>query len=127
MFPYIFIFAAKIYTIFMNSVGNYLKQQRLLKKMSLKEAASSTGLTDTKIQRIESDNVLEASPKAIKALCDLYRIPLLPIYIQLGWLSADDLDIKTHLFKDAYQLTEAEKAFIQSQIDFLLKHRSDSK
>ena len=112
----------------MDSIGRFLKAKRLEQNLSLKEAGALTGLTDTKIQRIENDVVREVSPSAIKKLCSLYKIPVVPIYLELGWISENDLgDKDSYFFKGANRLNEEERQFIQSQILFLLDHRRAKK
>ena len=115
------------YTERMNSIGQFLREKRQERGLSLKEAATLSGLTDTKIQRIENDAVVEASPSAIKSLCSLYETPVIPIYLELGWISQGDLENNSYCFDGASRLNQEERQHIQEQIVFLLNHRRSPK
>jgi transcriptional regulator with XRE-family HTH domain len=59
----------------MPNIGEIFKKARLDSGLSLKEAAKLSGLTDSKILRIENGVIKEPSPTSVKKLCVLYHIP----------------------------------------------------
>lgn len=107
--------------------GKFFKDERLKAGLSLKEAAMKSGLTDTKIQRIENDLVKEASPSAIKSLCGLYGINVVEVFLKLGWIDRKDLKDYTFVIKRADQLTDKELDHLQKESDFMISYHKETK
>ena len=93
----------------MNSVGAYLREQRVKLSLSLNDVYEQTGITSTRLNRIELDRVNEPSPEVLKKLADLYRIDLIYLYKMAGYL--DDTDILPQLkpFKNYEVLNDEEQ------------------
>ena len=106
----------------MNSVGAYLREQRVKLLLSLNDVYEQTGITSTRLNRIELDRVNEPSPEVLKKLADLYRVDIIYLYKMAGYL--DDTDILPQLkpYKNYEVLNDEELNFIQQAIDILAKN-----
>lgn len=107
----------------MSSIGPTLKQARMASKLSLKEAANKSGLTDSKILRIENGAIKEPSASSIKSLCDLYGLSTVSVFLEAGWIGTKDLKDYQLVFKGVDSLSEEEKKHVQEEIDFIAKSR----
>lgn len=106
----------------MKTVGTYLKNIRLELNMSMEDVTKHTGITDSRLNRLEHGKLKEPSPFMLKKLSELYHISLIDLYKRIGYLS-NDKTTDTNFFH-IEQLSEGEIKHIQSQIDFLIaNHR----
>jgi transcriptional regulator with XRE-family HTH domain len=111
----------------MPNIGEIFKKARLDSGLSLKEAAKLSGLTDSKILRIENGVIKEPSPTSVKKLCVLYHIPAVELFIQAQWLDAGDLETYKLAFKGVESLNPEEKDHIQQEINFILRNKEDAR
>ena len=108
----------------MNELGFLLKRLRTEAKMSLKDVYKATGISDSKLTRIEhGSNVSEPSPSILRALSKLYNVNLVELYLAAGYLDAADLASYERAFQRVDLLTDDEKQSIQIQIDLFTKGR----
>lgn len=103
----------------MNSVGSYLRSLRTNLNLSLNDVYEKTGITTSRLNRIEHGEILEPSPIALKKLSSIYHFDLIKIYIMLGYLDKDTF-IQSKVFNHYEYLDEEERNFIQHSIDFLV-------
>lgn len=105
----------------MNSIGSYLKKQRERLSLSLNAVCDQTGITSTRLNRIERDLVNEPSPEALKKLAELYQIDLIYLYKLAGYLENIDIKGQVQPFTNYELLNDDERNFIQQSINFLAK------
>ncbi len=111
----------------MNSVGFYLKKQRAKLSLSLNAVCEQTGITTTRLNRIERDQVSEPSPDVLKKLAVLYQVDLIYLYKLAGYLENTDISGQIQPFINYELLSDEECEFIQKSIDFLAKRHFDEK
>lgn len=107
----------------MKNIGKLLKEQRELKNLSLKTVSSVVGISDSKLNRMERNEVEEPSPKTIKKLANYYEADLVKFYISCGYLDMNDLEKYQQYFSGVNKLTPEEKDFIQNLINLFLKNK----
>ena len=108
----------------MNKLGVLLKELRKKENMSLKDVYKATGISDSKLNRIESGtNSKDASPSDLKALSKLYGVCLVELFRTAGYLDDDDLQLYQHTFQRVEYLTGDERTSIQTQINLFTKGR----
>lgn len=106
----------------MNSIGAYLREQRVKLSLSLNDVYEQTGITSTRLNRIELDRVNEPSPEVLKKLAVLYQIDLIYLYKMAGYLEDKDILSQLKPFNNYEVLNEEERNFIQQAIDILAKN-----
>lgn len=108
----------------MDGLGEYLKSIRLAKGISLKEVYKQTGISDSKLSRIENgNNASETAPSILQSLARLYDINLVELYIRAGYLDEEALSSYQKVFNHVDLLSEDERNHIQTQIDLFTKGR----
>lgn len=108
----------------MKDLGVLLNRLRSEAGMSLKDVYKATGISDSKLTRIEhGTNVSEPSPATLKALSKLYSVDLVELYLAGGFLEGEDLASYERVFQGVDLLTDEEKQIIQRQIDLFTKGR----
>lgn len=104
-------------------VGQYLKNIRINRNLSLRDVFKATGITDSKLSRIENESNSEPEPLILKALADFYSLDLINLYQMAGYLDEKSLLQYKFVFDKADLLTEREKNLIQEQIYLFTKGR----
>ncbi len=108
----------------MIALGEYLKAVRLREKISLKDVYKATGISDSKLSRIENGtNASDPAPGVLRALAELYEIDLVELYCIAGYLDREALVSYKQIFQNVELLTEEEKSCIQALIDLLVRER----
>lgn len=102
----------------MVDLGNQLKESREKKGLSQKKVYKVTGITDSRLSKIERGQ-MDCPPEDLKKLAQLYDIQTMPLFVQAGYLCAEDIQDYQHTFKGVTMLDEEEKQHIQEQINFL--------
>lgn len=111
----------------MNSIGTYLKKQRVKLSLSLNAVCEQTGITATRLNRIERNQVNEPSPEVLKKLASLYQVDLIYLYKLAGYVENTDISgQERQAFKNYEILNDEERNFIQQSIDFLAKKHLDA-
>lgn len=107
----------------MSVFGDYLKDIRNQKGLSLAKVHELTGITNSRLCRIEngSDGIL--NPAEIKKLAALYGVAVVPMYLMAGYLDTSDLEEYRSGFKNTELLDTDEKKHIQDQIDFIIRKK----
>lgn len=112
----------------MNSIGFYLRDQRVKLSLSLNNVCEQTGITTTRLNRIELGQVNEPSPEVLKKLAGFYKIDLIYLYKLAGYLDNNDISRQIQPFNNYEILSDEERNFIQQAIDFLAgKHYATNK
>lgn len=108
----------------MSRLGEFLKDIRTNQGLSLKDVYKATGISDSKLSRIENGtNVSETSPSTLISLARLYNISLIDLYMMAGYLDEDALSSYQKVFSNVDLLDEDERNHIQAQIDLFTKGR----
>jgi DNA-binding helix-turn-helix protein len=107
----------------MCKIGDFLRQQRQKLGLSMSEVHKRTGITDSKLSRIERNEGRSLDPLELKKLADLYHVNIVTLYHIAGYLSANDLRDYRFVFDGANLLTEEEQKIIQTLISLFIKER----
>ena len=107
----------------MSDLGKRLKAYREKLGYTLKGVSKKTGITDSRLCKIENDHLSCPAPE-LKKLCELYDAPTVPLFIEAGYLDQNDLIDYQLTFSGASELDEDEKEHIQWEIN---KFNSDRK
>ena len=110
----------------MSDIGSYLKDQRSRCHLSLKDVHEQTGITDSKLSRVERGEGKLLNPDELKKLALLYGIGVVPLFIMAGYLDESDLTSYQFFFQNADLLNEEEKEIVQTQINLLTRGRTVS-
>ena len=94
----------------MVTLGEYLKKNRVRQKLSLKDVYKETGISDSKLSRIENGtNASNPAPNILLVLSKLYHVNLIDLYCIAGYLDKEALSSYEQVFQHADLLTEDEK------------------
>lgn len=107
----------------MIAIGDFLKQQRQMLGLSMSEVHKQTGITDSKLSRIEHREGRPSDPLELKKLAELYQVNIVTLYLMAGYLTENDLCDYRFGFDGAALLTEEERKNIQTQIHLFTKGR----
>ena len=108
----------------MLTLGEQLKICRQKKKLSLRKVYEVTGITDSKLSRIErSGNTTDITADNLVALARLYEINPVNLFVSAGYIKNEDLLSYVRIFRDVELLNDDERALIQKQIDLFTKER----
>lgn len=105
----------------MQTLGEYLHILRAKKGLSLSDVGKSTGITTTRLNRIEHDHTKEPSPHALMILAEFYDVSLIDLYIRAGYLKGDTLNTCPKIFTGVENLDDNDRNHIQQQIDYLIE------
>ena len=107
----------------MSELGNYLKELRHKKGLSLANVYQHTKITNSRLSKAENgaDDILK--PVELRMLSRLYETELIKLFIMAGYLDTSDLEEYQSGFKNANLLDSDEKKHIQCQIDFILRKK----
>ena len=109
----------------MNNLGKRLKERREQLKYSLKEVSVKTGITDSRLCRIENGQYRQAGD--LKQLGTLYNLPVISLFLDAGFLDKKDIEIYQHVFSDVSELDDEEREHIQWLISHLAKKKGTVK
>ena len=110
----------------METIGYYLKKQRKKRGLSLKDVQIDTLITDTRLRRIENDDIKEPSPKVLNILATYYEISIVDLYIKAGYLNNNSICREQRAFYNVDKLTENDFEHIQQQIDYLIEKKTNN-
>lgn len=106
----------------MNSLGLYLKTSREKSGFSQKEVYNKTGITDSRLCRIENDSTI-CPPNELRKLSELYQISIIDTFLMAGYITENDLRDYQMAFEGVLDLTDEEKTHIQQCIHLFIKGR----
>lgn len=108
----------------MDVLGQYLKERRIQRGLSLKDVYKETGISDSKLSRIENGtNASDPAPSILQTLSKLYNVSLVELYRIAGYLDEEALSSYVRVFHNLDLLTEDERNHVQAQIDLFTKGR----
>lgn len=100
----------------MTILSERLKSLRCKRDVSLKEVAQSTGITDSRLNRMENGKIL-CPPKELRKLANYYKFPVIALFMEAEYL--DKTDIEKYKFSSIELLNSEELSHIQDEIDFI--------
>ena len=71
--------------------GLLLRKSREMRSLTITSVSKKTKINIADLSRLETGQKLRINPFHISKLCDLYEIPLLDIYLDLGYLDENSL------------------------------------
>ena len=105
-------------------IGQYLKQMRTQCDLSLKKVQIKTGISDSKLSRIEGCSPRsEPGPVVLQTLSKLYNFNLVECYLATGYLDEESLSSYRQVFQNTELLNQDERILIQNLINMLTKER----
>lgn len=108
----------------MSCLGDYLRISRENISMSQDQVHKLTGITDSRLHRIENGETQNPPANDLKLLASIYNIDLIDLFIRAGYLDNNDVIHFKYVFTGVELLEPEEKKHIQQQIDFLLQRKS---
>lgn len=99
-------------------IGNKLRNIRNSKSLSLDAVEQSTGITNSRLSRIERGINKHPSLDDISTLLEFYGIPLISFLYQEGYCEKRDIPLKNLELLNSFEIEH-----IQTEIDFILKEK----
>ena len=108
----------------MNELGTLLRKLRNDSKKTLEVIHEQTGITDSRLRRIEQ-GLNESGPsfEILMQLAKCYNANLIDLYLAAGYLDEESLSSYQRVFRNAELLREEEKENIQKQINLFVEGR----
>ncbi|WP_206063228.1 helix-turn-helix transcriptional regulator [Nocardioides sp. HDW12B] len=78
----------------MGSLGDYLREQRLANKLSLRQLADAAGVSNPYLSQIER-GLRRPSAEVLQSIATALRISAETLYVRAGILSPDDSEIRS--------------------------------
>ena len=108
----------------MNELGTLLRKLRNDSKKTLEVIHEQTGITDSRLRRIEKGlNDSGPSFETLKLLAKCYNANLVDLYLAAGYLDKESLYAYRQVFRNTELLRDEEKENIQKQIDLFVERR----
>ena len=99
-------------------IGERLRELRLSRNISMEQIEELTGITNSRLSRIERGLNKHVAFDDIVKLLKVFDVPLLAFLRDEGYCEAN-----TSVLKHIELLNDFEIAHIQSEIDFILKEK----
>lgn len=106
----------------MNRFGKYLKECRERLDMTLRDVSEKTGITDSRLSKIENDR-LDCPANELRKLAKTYNIPVVSLFLEIGYLIPEDLSEYQQIFQGINELDNREKNYIQEGINLIRRGR----
>jgi transcriptional regulator with XRE-family HTH domain len=85
---------AKAFGKTVGSLGDYLREQRVANRLSLRQLAEATGVSNPYLSQIER-GLRRPSAEVLHSIAKALRLSAEQVYIQAGILSPDDHEVPT--------------------------------
>lgn len=99
-------------------IGEGLRELRLSRNISMEQVEKMTGITNSRLSRIERDLNKHIALDDIVKLLKVFDVPLLAFLHSVGYC-----EVNTSVFKHVELLNDCEIVHIQNEIDFILKEK----
>ena len=99
-------------------IGQRLRELRLAKNISMDQIEEMTGITDSRLSRIERGLIQHVAFEDVINLLKAFDVPLIAFLCNEGYCEIDN-----SVLKNVELLNEFEIAHVQSEIDFILKEK----
>ena len=112
----------------MNELGTLLRKIRNEKKLSMITVCNATGITNSRLSRIERGKNKSAPPATdLAKLADLYNVDLKTLLPQSDTNPKEISDDNSLILKNIDLLSASELRHIQDEIDFILVQKGMNK
>lgn len=101
-----------------DSLGLYLKNIRLSKNLSLNTVFEETGITTSRLSKLERDLMQDPPAELLCRLANLYEISIIDIFIVAGYVQSP-----CNALEHVSLLKGDEMQVVQNMIDILTKGR----
>ncbi|CAM3080512.1 Transcriptional regulator, contains XRE-family HTH domain [Lactobacillus bombicola] len=101
-----------------SSFGKYLKQLRLSNRLSMADVFDQTGITNSRLSKLEHDQITDPKISTICKLSKCYQVSVITMLNEAGMGSAKPVPLQHTSF-----LTSKELEVIQQIIDLFTKER----
>lgn len=105
----------------MCDLGEYLRDIRNKKGLSLYKVHQSTGITDSRLSKAENGAWDNLKLTELKMLADLYEVSVIPMCLYAGLFGESDIEEYHSCFRNVGALNDEDKRHIQSEIDYIIK------
>jgi len=102
----------------MSNLGQKLRNYRTSQNLSLHQVTELTGITNSRLSKMERNEIVCPASDLMK-LSKVYKISVISLYIDAGYLSPTDLPEYQSEFNGVSLLDAEEKAHIQNEINFI--------
>ena len=107
----------------MYNLGEYLKELRQKKGLSLYKVYESTGITNSRLSKAENGAWSNLKTSELKVLADLYETSAIHLCIIAGLFAYEDIEEYNAGFRNIALLDDEDKQHIQSEIDYIIKRK----
>lgn len=107
----------------MYNLGEYLKELRNKKGLSLYKVYENTGITNSRLSKAENGAWNNLKMTELKALADLYETSVIHLCIMAGLFERADIEEYTVGFRNIALLDDEDKQHVQSEIDYIVKRK----
>ncbi len=76
------------------TLGDYLREQRLANRLSLRQLAEATGVSNPYLSQIER-GLRRPSAEVLQSIAKALRISAETLYVQAGILNPDDVEVRS--------------------------------
>ena len=109
----------------MRKLGDYLRDIRNEKGLSLYKVYEQTGITDSRLSKAENGAWSNLKLPELKKLADLYEVPIIPMCMMAGLFGNSEIEEYHSSFRNVAMLNDEDKQHIQAEIHFILKRKKD--
>lgn len=102
-----------------NALGNRLRECRKKCGMSLKDVSDITGITDSRLSKIENGQRM-CPAKELRSLSKAYNESVVSMFLVAGYLNQDDLTEYKYVFRGIDMLSDADISHIQQEINYIV-------
>lgn len=107
----------------MSELGNFIKEKRAARELSIRKLAELAGISHTEIKRIEDGVRKQPSPQVLRAIAEALNISYDDIMTSAGYIDSPANILVTAKIKDMDDLTEEEVSKVEDYINFIKSQR----
>lgn len=107
----------------MSELGNFIKEKRAARELSIRKLAELAGISHTEIKRIEDGVRKQPSPQVLRAIAEALNVSYDDIMASAGYIDSPANILVTAKIKDMDDLTEEEVSKVEDYINFIKSQR----
>lgn len=108
----------------MRDFGEWLKQIRNERGLSLNKVYEQTGITDSRLSKAENGSWNILKLEELKSLASLYEVSIIYLCLKANLFGEEDIMEYRSCFHNVEYLDEEERRHIQLEIDFIIKNKN---
>ena len=108
------------------SLGNYLKEGRVKRGWSLRDAEEHTGVSNAFLSQMEGGKIKQPSPNVLHKLCDVYELSYALVMEYAGYPLPDEMKLKSaekRFFSRLGRTSSVEQEALLDYLNFLRTKR----